>query len=241
MGWGFLGSIAKDVSHVADDAAHAVTHFVAKNWKTILVVGVSTVVFVAASALTGGLAGPALLALGGPILAGAAGVAAGGAASGLAAYALGQELDGGPITFTGALKAVAVSTVVSLATAGVGAAGGAVLSRTATPIVEKVVPDAVTGAVTGAVPSAVRSAAVQAVTGGPLDVGGQALENALTGKPLDQNWQQALVLGTALGPTQDPLIEGVGAHLSKAVDPEDDAPPPSEGIVGRVNAGAAAH
>jgi hypothetical protein len=222
MGWGPLGRIAHSVMH-------SVTHFVAKHWKTILVVGVSTIVFVAATALTGGLAGPALLALGGPILATATGLAVGGAASGLSAYLLGQWLDHRPITLKGALTAVAVSTVVSLATAGIGAKFAPVLTKAATPIVDDLIP----AAANDALPNAARAAALGAISGGPLGATGQVLENAITGKPLGQNVGQAFAIGAITGATQAPLNHFLGEPITKAAA-QIEEPGYLRGIVGEL-------
>lgn len=125
--------------------------WVARNWKTIASVAVSTAVFAAVTVATGGLGAPVLVAL-----------AAGGFASGVAGYATTQALEGRPIDPSSALVAGATASLISVGTLGLGRLAAPLLSRAAPAI-----PQAVVRTVQ-AVPVAARVPVTNAAIGGGL-------------------------------------------------------------------------
>lgn len=172
--------------------------WLASHWKQIAVIAASTVVFVAVTAATGGLGAPALVAL-----------ASGGFASGAAGYSLDRILNGQKPTLGGALKAGAISTVVTVATAGV--------ARVVAPLVSRAVTPAVAAAVPAVARPAVQSVVVGAAVGGPLAAGAQVAQNAASGRPLDEGVGTALATGTAIGALQSPLTRAIGNPIESAV------------------------
>jgi hypothetical protein len=174
--FGFL----KHAWHAIEKPFDSVGHFFKDHWKTIAVVAASAVVFVAVTALTGGLGAPALLAL-----------AAGGFSSGVTGYALGNWLDHKPITLQGALTAGVVSTVVTVATAGVGRFAAPVLQRIAVPAVDDLASSTLGQA-------AIRTTA-NAAAGSAFGTGVQATSNAIQGRPLTNGLANAALAGGVNG------------------------------------------
>jgi hypothetical protein len=193
--FGFLRHVAGAIA----DAGSAAFHWTEDHWKTIAVVAASTVVFVGVTALTGGLGAPALVALG-----------SGGFASGVTGYALSNLLDHRPLTLTGALSAGLVSTVVTIATAGVLRAASPFVSRVAAPVAAAI-PDAVTAAVPAVVTRTVGSTAV----GAGLGAGTQFVENLATGRPAGENVREAALEGGLNGAFMVPAERLVSVPLSR--------------------------
>ena len=205
--------------------------FLKNHWKTIAVVGAASVAFVAVSVLTAGVA-PALLGVAaGGSAATLLGVGAGGAASGLTGYAVGQWLDHRPMTVKGAVTAAAVSTVLSVATLGIG-------SRLTPLVTRALAPTVATLPVSTGVANAATRVLTNAAVGTALGAGSQVAQNAVTGRPLLEGTKQASVVGGVTGVALVPAQRAMAALApgSAASAPTESAPvetapatPPVEG------------
>lgn len=182
--------------------------WLSRNWKTLVVLGVSTVVFVAVTLATGGLGAPAMLAL-----------AAGGFSSGVAGYATGQLLNGKPIQAGEAVKAGAIAGVVTVATMGLGRVVAPLISRAA-PLAARAVP----AAATTIVPNAVRSVVANGVIGGAVGGAFRAGDNVVHGKPWNEGLSDAVTTNAVNGALLGPLATRMLASSARPTTPE--APPP---------------
>lgn len=192
--------------------------FLKDHWKTIAVAALATAVFVVVSVATAGIA-PALLGVAaGGTAATLLGVAAGGAASGAAGYALGQYLNKQPITARGIATAAAVSTVLSVATMGLGARLTPLVSRAVAPAVESL-------PVSAAVAQGATRVVTNAAVGTGLGAASQVAQNAVMGRPLNENVGQASVIGGVTGAALDPVQRAISSVAAPR------GPPPTEPTV----------
>jgi hypothetical protein len=194
-----IGHAASAAVDAVGDAASAVVDWTEDHAKTIAVIAASTVVFVGVTALTGGLGAPALLAL-----------ASGGFASGATGYALSNVLDHKPVTFTGLLTAGAVSTIATIATAGLLEFASPIVGRLAAPLAA-----AVPEAVSNAVPAVIARTVTGAATGAGLGAGTQVVENLIAGRPVGENVGEASIEGSLNGALMEPATRLVGVPLSR--------------------------
>jgi hypothetical protein len=173
-----------------------------RHWKTIAVVGVSLVVFVGVSVLTGGLGAPAMVA-----------IALGGAASGGAGYALGQYLDEKPISAGGLVASVVLGAVLSVATAGVAGRVTPVVQSAIKPVVALLpLPESATAVVT--------RAATDKFVGSGIAVALGAGENAVAGRPIGANFEEHALIGGVTGAVMGPLQSFLTPCPAEPVVPE---------------------
>ena len=182
--------------------------WLSSHWKAVATVAVAAVVFTAVTVATGGLGAPVAAAL-----------LAGGFASGVAGYTTSELLDGRTPTVQGALVQGTVAAGLTVATFGV----GRVLAPVVAPLVASVLPEAVTSAVPAIVQRTVTNTAVGATFG----TGVKVAENAVTGRPLLENTQDAAILGAMSGALVEPTVRAVNAV---APGPRVVAPPPIDPV-----------
>lgn len=192
------------------------------HWKSIAVIAAATVVFVGVTALTGGLAAPALAAIGASALATPLSLLAGGFASGAAGYVVGRWLDGEKPTLGETLRSGAIAGVVTLATAGL----GRVIAPLLAPTVSRIAP------VVAAIPTPVKVSAMNGVTGSAFGAVTQAGANVVTGRPIGENLGDATALGAVNGLLLAPAQRLVPTpRIARGADD----PLPGRGVVGALD------